>query len=100
MATNPKSTDHEWLKSKIYQLEEEFRWCAMHPNDVSKVGMEQLKQAIDELYNHILKVGGKFLEHFNHFKSQFEYALENFESIKPSQFQQFEDLIQVIIKDL
>jgi hypothetical protein len=99
MATNPKH-DNEWLKETIYKIEEEIRWCNIHPKDVTLTHLQQLKKVIDEAYLHLQKIGGKMFEDFDHFKSQFEFAIENFNSLKPSQIQQFEEMIQVIIKKL
>jgi hypothetical protein len=99
MAIKPQP-DNEWLRTKIYKIEEELRWCNMHPRDVTFMHLKQLKRVIDEAHQYMQKIGGKMFEDFNHFKSQFEFAMKNFNNLKPSQLQQFEEMIQVIIKDL
>jgi hypothetical protein len=84
----------------ISKLETEFRWCAQHPNDVSDIELEQLKQALFEFEAAAKSCGGKFYKDFKDFKAMFIEITKKPKQIRPGQFQEFEDMIQLLIKDL
>ncbi len=100
MALPAKKHNYDDINKLISKLETEFRWCAQHPNDVSDMELEQLKQALDEFEPMAQTQGGKFYKDFQDFKIMFIDITQNPDKIKPGQFQEFEDMIQLLIKDL
>lgn len=90
----------EKLHNLLSQLEEELRWCSQHPNDVSDLEMEQLKQAVDELDAKCKKLGGQFYNDFKKFRKDFDYAADHPNEIKSGDFQKFEDMLQQLFRDL
>ena len=90
----------EKLLSFLSKLEEELRWCSQHPNDVSDIEMEQLKQAIDEFDTKCKTIGGQFYNDFEKFKKAFDYSADHPNEIKSGDFQKFEDMLQQLFRDL
>jgi len=88
------------LNNLLTQLETEFRWCAQHPNDVSNLELEQLKDAIDELEEKCKNFGGKFYNDFTLFRKDFDYLANHPNEIKLGDFQKFEDMVQQLLRDL
>lgn len=90
----------EKLTNLLDQLETEFRWCTQHPNDVSDIELEQLKQAVDELESKCKEFGGQFYTDFKKFRKEFDYSADHPNEIKTGDFQKFEDMLQNLLKDL
>lgn len=100
-APSPKEeSSKETLNNLLSQLETEFRWCSHHPNDVSDIELEQLKQAIDELNSRCKTFGGRFYKDFASFRKEFDYMATHPREIKTGDFQRFEDMIQQLLRDL
>lgn len=95
-----ENNSKEKLLSSFSKLETEMRWCSQHPNDVSDVELEQLKQAIDEIDPKCKDFGGQFYNDFKNFRKKFDIAADNPQDIKTGDFQKFEDMIQKLLKDL
>ncbi|NGX28974.1 MAG: hypothetical protein K940chlam1_01166 [Candidatus Anoxychlamydiales bacterium] len=90
----------EKLLNLLSKLEEELRWCAQHPNDVSDFEMQQLKEAIDELDTKCKTLGGQFYSDFKKFRKDFDYAADHPNEINSGDFQKFEDMLQELFRDL
>ncbi len=88
------------LNNLLSQLETEFRWCAQHPNDVSDIELEQLKESVDSLEERCKIFGGKFYLDFTEFKKKFDYLADHPNEIKSGDFQIIEDMLQQLFRDL
>ncbi|HEU64682.1 MAG: hypothetical protein KR126chlam4_01204 [Candidatus Anoxychlamydiales bacterium] len=100
-APSPKEdSSKEALSNLLSKLETEVRWCTQHPNDVSDIEMQQLKQSVDELNNRCKTFGGQFYKDFQNFRKEFDYMADHPNEIKTGDFQKFEDMIQQLLKDL
>lgn len=98
---SPKeNSSKEKLNNQLSQLETELRWCAQHPNDVSDIELEQLKQSIDDLNNRCKTFGGQFYKDFQNFRKNFDYMADHPNEIKTGDFQKFEDMVQQLLRDL
>ncbi|MBN2480017.1 MAG: hypothetical protein JXA94_07295 [Parachlamydiales bacterium] len=84
----------------LNKLEDEFRWCAQHPNDVSDIELEQLKQALEDLTPYAKNIGGKLFNDFKNFKKQFDHSANHPNEVKPGDYQKFDEMIQKLFKDL
>ena len=101
VAPTPKeNSSKEMLNNLLNQLETEMRWCTQHPNDVSDIELEQLKQSIDELDDRCKTFGGQFYKDFKKFRKDFDYMADHPNEIKAGDFQKFEDMVQQLLKDL
>ncbi len=100
MPSPKEDSSKETLNNLLSQLEIEFRWCTQHPNDVSDIELEQLKQSIDELEPKCKAFGGQFYEDFQNFRKDFDYIAEHPNEIKMGDFQKYEDMIQQLLRDL
>lgn len=88
------------LNKLLSKLEDELRWCAQHPNDVSDIEMQQLKQSIDELENRCKTFGGQYYKDWKNFRKKFDYMADHPDEIKTGDFQMFDDMIQQLFRDL
>lgn len=88
------------MDNLISQLENELRWCAQHPRDVSNYELEQLKDSIDALDEKCKIFGGKFYKDFLAFRKEFDYMADHPEEIAEGDFQKFDDEIQQLFRDL
>jgi len=102
MATAPKKevSEKEKLFHLVEAMEDEFRWCANHPNDVSLNELEQLKDGIDELDKKFKLIGGKFYEHFLKFRKKFDFLATHINKLKAGDYQHFDEMVQHLFKDL
>jgi len=100
-APSPKEdSSKETLNNLFSKLETEFRWCSQHPNDVSDIELEQLKQSVDDLENRCKAFGGQFYKDFQNFRKTFDRMAENPNDIEAGDFQKLEDMIQQLLRDL
>ncbi|MFA6119016.1 MAG: hypothetical protein WCT85_04970 [Parachlamydiales bacterium] len=100
MATAKHFNDKEKMYHLIEKLDDEFRWCVKHPNDVSKIELEQLKQAVDELDDKCKLIGGNFYRNYLKFKRDFDRLATHINEIKFGDYQKFDDMIQQFFRDL
>ena len=90
----------EHFSHLLDKLEDEFRWLAQHPNDACEIELNQLNDSIKELSTLAKTVGGKVYKDFVKFQTDFDRACKNFRNIKPGDYQRFDEMIQVLFRDL